>query len=127
MTPDPPELVTPDPPSPRVSWVGSGHETIPVDGDTGYAQRVQSRDKTILDSTSQETVHCHWSVYMFGTLSISWSHMATPRSARKGRGSGNFFYSSLLQHCRTNHSAVFYHMSAVITNFNRKLQGVKQL
>ena len=37
---------------------------------------------------------------------------------KRGKGSGNFFYSSLLPRtveCGTNHSAVFCHMSAVIT------------
>ena len=37
---------------------------------------------------------------------------------KRGKGSGNFFYSSLLRRsvqCGTNHSAVFCHMSAVIT------------
>ena len=37
---------------------------------------------------------------------------------KRGKGSGNFFYSSLLPRtveCGTNHSAVLCHMSAVIT------------
>ena len=37
---------------------------------------------------------------------------------KRGKGSGNFFYSSLFHcsvQCGTNHSAVFCHMSAVIT------------
>ena len=45
------------------------------------------------------------------------SHGHTP-FRKRGKGSGNFFYSSLLPctvECGTNHSAVFCHMSAVIT------------
>ena len=37
---------------------------------------------------------------------------------KRGKGSGNFFYSSLLPRtveCGTNHNAVFCHMSAVVT------------
>ena len=43
------------------------------------------------------------------------SHGHTP-FRKRGEGSGNFFYSSLFPpQCGTNHSAVFYHISAVIT------------
>ena len=88
---------------------------------------------------------CTWLVHS-AYHSLTWPHPVP----QEREGSGNFFYSSLLQHCRTNHSAVFCHiagpitaqysvtlqdqsqrsilsLSALITNFNRKLQGVKQL
>ena len=57
------------------------------------------------------------------------SCVATPRSAKEGRDLVTSFTAvccpALWSVGRTNHSAVFCHMSAVI-NFN-KLQGVNQL
>jgi len=47
-------------------------------------------------------------------LSLAWPHPVP----QEREGSGNFFYSSLFHRsvqCGTNHSAVFCHMSAVIT------------
>ena len=46
--------------------------------------------------------------------SLAWPH----QFRKRGKGSGNFFYSSLLRcsvQCGTNHSALFCHVSAVIT------------
>ena len=52
-----------------------------------------------------------------GPVKVLVSRGHTP-FCKRGKGSGNFFYSSLLHRsvqCVTNHSTVFCHMSAAIT------------
>ena len=63
----------------------------------------------------------HRHMYVISVIYIPVKSSHTP-FCKRGKGSGNFFYSSLLcltAECRTNHSTVFCYMSADIPTVSR--------